>query len=401
MANVCVIGLGYIGLPAAALAAMNGHQVVGVDTKQNVIEAINAGKTHLEEPGLPEVVKTSVENGSLKASINPCIADVFIIAVPTPFVELSKEPDMSFVEAAAKSIAPHLKKEDLVILESTSPVGATNLNVRSIIEAERPELKDEVYYVYCPERAIPGKTLTEMCTNDRSIGGLTEAAAEKAVSFYKTFVTGKLLPTTAETAEMVKLVENACRDSQIAFANELSLVCDKLNLNVWDVIKLANHHPRINMLNPGPGVGGHCIAVDPWFIISSAPELTPLMQAARAVNDGKPEWVVQKVKEAIAQKAGQTVALLGLAYKPDVDDFRESPSITIAQQLKDVSDATVIVCEPYMTNSQDYKLVSLETALESDIIVMLTDHKEFKEITRGQLDRKTVIDTRGTFNENA
>lgn len=400
--KVCVVGLGYIGLPMAATLASKGHQVVGVDISEKAVAAINAGKTHLEEPGLPELVADCVAKGNLRATDVPVAADIFFLCVPTPFIEENKQADMKYVRAAAKSISGVIKAGDMVVLESTSPVGATRRDVAEEIYTQRPELEGELNIAYCPERAIPGETLREMVENDRSIGGVTPEASAKVAAFYRTFIKGEVIEASAEVTEMVKMVENASRDVQIAFANELHLTCDKLGLNVWDVIKLANHHPRVNILQPGPGVGGHCIAVDPWFIIAASPETTPLMRTAREVNDGKPHWVVQQVVNAVAkvEAAGNKpkIALLGLAYKPNVDDFRESPSITVAREVIKHYPAEAVVVEPYMQTSAEYNLVSLDEALDScNIIVMLTDHTEFKQINRGQLEGKLLVDTRGTF----
>lgn len=399
--HVCVLGMGYIGLPTAVIAANSGLSVTGVDIQPKVVESINAGKSHIHEPGLEEMIVQTRSSGKFEASLKPVAADVFLIIVPTPFIEENKAPDMRYVQQAAKDIAPLLKAGDLVILESTSALGATENDVKAVISAERPDLAGQVHFAFCPERAIPGDTMRELVENDRVVGGDSEQATEAAISFYKNFVKGELLPTTAATAELVKLVENSFRDVNIAFANELSLVCDKLGINVWDTIRLANHHPRVNILQPGPGVGGHCIAVDPWFIVDAAPEQAKLIKQAREVNDSKPEWVVSKVKEAVeaSESSEPTVALMGLAFKPNVDDLRESPSVKIAKSVQaQVNGARVVAVEPYLTEHADFELVSTETALdEADIVVMLTDHDEFKEIPLCELSGKAVIDTRGTF----
>lgn len=396
--DLCVVGLGYIGLPTAAICAGKGMKVLGVDIKPEVVEIVKAGKIHLEEPGLEAAVSAAVEGGCLTAATDLSEADIYMIAVPTPFVEESKQPDMSMVRQAAEAIAEVVEERALVILQSTSPVHATRDHVQQVIEEKRPDLAGKLAYVYCPERAIPGKTMVEMVENDRAVGGLTEEATQQGLAFYQKFVTGDLLPTQAATAEMVKLVENASRDGQIAFANALSFVCDKMELDVWDVIRLANRHPRVNILQPGPGVGGHCIAVDPWFIISAAPEEAAFLKAARAVNDSKPGWVVGKVKEAVAGLENPTVCVLGLAYKENVDDFRESPSVVITDRLMDEKVGHVLVVEPFMKNSTVYDLVTLEEGLQkADVVVMLTAHDVFKEITLGQLEGKKVIDTRGVL----
>lgn len=397
MSSVNVIGLGYIGLPTAALAANKGHKVTGIDINQLVVDTVNAGDIHIEEPGLKELVQATTSAGSLSATTELREADIHLIIVPTPFIEANKAPDMKYVRKAAQNLAGYLKEGDLVVLESTSPVGATRNDVQGVINETRPELEGKVHYAFCPERAIPGKTLQELIENDRVVGGLTPKAAEVAKSFYSTFVQGDILLTDAETAELVKLTENASRDVQIAFANELSLVCDTVGANVWEVIKLANHHPRVNILQPGPGVGGHCIAVDPWFIVSSAPKVTPLMRTAREVNDGKPSWVMEKVSEAMAANPNATVSLLGVAFKPDVDDMRESPALAIAKELSDANGAKVVVCDPHVADVEGLNMVDIDKALQNDIVVMLTDHQEFKDIPRERLSGKTLIDTRGTF----
>lgn len=396
--DLTVLGLGYIGLPTAALAAQAGLNVLGVDIQDHVVECVNAGQTHLEEPGLPEIVKAAVESGKLYAAHTPAPSDIFMIAVPTPVNHATHKPDMSMVETAARNIAVVAHAGNLVILQSTSPVGSTVHSVKHVIERERPDLIDKLHYVYCPERAIPGKTMIEMVENDRSVGGLSEEATVKGIAFYKHFVTGRLIPTSAGVAEMVKLVENASRDVQIAFANELSLVCDHMGLDVWEVIDLANLHPRVNILKPGPGVGGHCIAVDPWFIIDAAPDVSSLMRTARAVNDGKPDWVIDKVQRTIADigKDNPIICVLGLAYKENVDDFRESPAVTIVDQLIAQNIGEIIVVEPFMANSNKYTLVSLADGLaKADIVLHLTPHDAFQTITLAQLDGKNLIDTRG------
>lgn len=401
MARVNVIGLGYIGLPTAGLLAQSGHQVLGVDVQQKVVDKINTGQPHFEEKGLAGLVAKSVSSGKFKAALAPEQADVHLIIVPTPFIESDKSADMSYVHQACKNLASVLKKDDLVVLESTSALGATRKDVMDVIEAERPELKGQVHYAFCPERAIPGNTLHELIHNDRVVGGVNDAATQKAVSFYKTFIQGGILPSDDKVAEMVKLSENAFRDVNIAFANELSIVCDELEINVWDVIRLANHHPRVNILQPGPGVGGHCIAIDPWFIVAaSAKGNAKLMQQAREINDGKPHWVVGKVVEAVAQtnKENPTVGLLGLAFKPNVDDMRESPALKVAHLLKNTLKANIIACEPYATDLEGFNLVAKDDLLEkSDVVVMLTDHDAFKSVTLESLNGKQIVDTRGAL----
>lgn len=395
MSRVSVIGLGYMGLPMAAILAKAGHEVVGVDINPAVVNRVNAGACPFEEPGMPELVAEAHASGRLKAVTTPEAADIFVLSLPTPVDHATHEADMSFVAAGAKSIAAVLTGGELVVLESTSPIGATRTHVKDVIEALRPELAGKVDYVFCPERAIPGNTLKEMIGNDRLVGGLTPVAAERAKALYRSFCTGELLDASAEEAEMVKLVENASRDAQIAFANELSLVCDKLGLDVWKVIKLANHHPRVNILTPGAGVGGHCIAVDPWFIINSAPEMTPVMQAVRKVNDGKPFWVVEQVKKAAAGKKA-VVACLGLAYKPNVDDLRESPSITVVNELVKQG-FEVKVVEPHL-KQWNMPLYNLEEAVgTADVVVTLTGHSAFQALRDGALKGKAVVDAAGIY----
>ena len=327
--SVVMMGLGYIGLPTAALIASRGLQVLGVDIYEKVVDIINEGKIHIVEPDLDGLVHHVVKKGYLKAAAIPTTAEVYLIAVPTPFKD-DHVPDISYVLAATKSIIPTLEKGALVILESTSPVGTTQKMLEVILE-ERPELKDSIYVAYCPERVLPGNVLHELKHNDRAIGGIDEKSTQKAISFYKYFVVGELHPTNAKTAEMVKLVENASRDNQIAFANELSIICDKAGIDVWEMIALANKHPRVNILKPGTGVGGHCIAVDPWFIVSEFPEDSKVIRTAREVNNFKTEWVIEKVKNKALQfrvNNGREaiVACMGLAFKPDIDDLRESPA---------------------------------------------------------------------------
>jgi UDP-N-acetyl-D-mannosaminuronic acid dehydrogenase len=398
--KVSVIGLGYMGLPMAAVLADSGHKVVGIDINAKRVEAVKNGQCPFPEAGLPELLEKAHKSGNLTASTTPEAADVFILSLPTPIDHALHTPDMSFVEKAAENIAPVLQPGNLVMLESTSPVGATQRNVKDVIERLRPDLADKIDYVFCPERAIPGATLREMVENDRLVGGLTPQATQRGLDVYKTFCKGQLLACTAAEAEMVKLVENASRDAQIAFANELSQVCDKMGLNVWNVIKLANHHPRVNILTPGTGVGGHCIAVDPWFIIHEAPELTPQIQATRQTNDRKPLWVMKKIEEAV-HKAGGTpcvIACLGLAYKPDVDDLRESPSITVVDEIKKRPGFHAIIVEPHLSKHDDYALVPLETAIQTaKVVVTLTGHTAFKNLKDGTLKDKIVVDACGIF----
>ncbi len=401
--TVSVIGLGYIGLPTAAMLASRKLIVIGVDVNQHAVDTINQGKIHIIEPDLDSLVHAAVTNGYLSAQLKPTAADAFMIAVPTPFHD-DLSPDLTYVEAAAKSIAPVLVKGNLVVLESTSPVGTTEAMCKWIKEV-RPDLtlptdsaSPDIHVAYCPERVLPGKVVQELISNDRIIGGLTPSCSEKAKELYRTFVQGELLETDARTAEMSKLTENSFRDVNIAFANELSLICDKLNINVWELIRMANRHPRVNILTPGAGVGGHCIAVDPWFIVHSAPEQARIIRTAREVNDHKPEWVLSKILSAVANHNlnKPTVACFGLAFKPDIDDLRESPALHIVNKLADAYDGKVLAVEPNVesTNKLNNKaqLVSVEDGIKADIIVILVKHKAFAGLN---FDGKTVINVVG------
>ncbi len=409
--KISVIGLGYIGLPTATLFANAGLAVHGVDVTQNIIDAVNAGHAHFGEPKLDDILGAVVSAGRLKASLTPEPADVFILAVPTPFKD-NHEPDLAFVEAAAKEIAPVLAKGNLVILESTSPVGTTEL-VRDLLAAVRPDLKfpgdgvtsPNVHLAYCPERVLPGRILEELVSNARVIGGLTPACAELAVKLYRTIVKGECRVTNARTAEMAKLSENSFRDVNIAFANELSVICDKLGINVWELISIANLHPRVKILEPGPGVGGHCIAVDPWFIVSKTPQEARLIRTARIVNDDKPQFVVSKIETAAGKlRAHPTIACFGLSFKPDVDDLRESPAIEIVQILVKKDIGRVVVVEPHVKTlppslaSLGVKLTDTAEAIRSaDILVFLVDHKEFRGLDPSSFAGKTVVDPRGIW----
>ena len=404
MRDVCVVGLGYIGLPTAMLIANSGFKVYGMDPVERVVETVNRGEIHIVEPGLAACVKKAVFSGKLHADVKPHEADVFILAVPTPF-KGDKEPDLSFVESATREIAPYVKEGNLIILESTSPVGTTE-KVRDWLFEERVDLVGKsVYFAHCPERVLPGKIVEELPHNDRIIGGIDEGSTKKTINFYSRFVTGALLPTDARTAEMAKLTENSFRDVNIAFANELSIICDKLGIDVWELIRLANRHPRVNILQPGPGVGGHCIAVDPWFIVDSAPRDARLIRVAREVNDSKPHVVMEKVYEAVRMTENPKVACLGLAFKPDIDDLRESPSLQIAERLAAGTLDELLVVEPNirtlpvcLADKKNVRLVSVEEAMrDANIILLLVDHKEFKAMDRQLLKGKTVIDTRGIF----
>lgn len=404
MKNVCVVGLGYIGLPTAMLIANSGFKVYGMDPVERVVETVNRGEIHIVEPGLAAYVKKAVSSGNLHADVKPHEADVFILAVPTPF-KGDKEPDLSFVELATREIASYVKEGNLIILESTSPVGTTE-KVRDWLYDERMDLIEKsVYFAHCPERVLPGKIVEELPHNDRIIGGIDEESTKKTIEFYSRFVTGALLPTDARTAEMAKLTENSFRDVNIAFANELSIICDKLGIDVWELIRLANRHPRVNILQPGPGVGGHCIAVDPWFIVDSAPRDARLIRVAREVNDSKPHVVMEKVYEAVRTTENPKVACLGLAFKPDIDDLRESPSLRIAEELAAGTLDELLVVEPNirtlpasLAGKGSVRLVSVEEAMrDANIILLLVDHKEFKAMDQGLLNGKNIIDTRGIF----
>ncbi|BCR06691.1 UDP-N-acetyl-D-mannosamine dehydrogenase [Desulfuromonas versatilis] len=409
--KIVVMGLGYIGLPTASVLATKGYQVLGVDIKRNAVDTINEGKIHIVEPDLDLLVKSAVNSGNLRASLEPEEADVFILAVPTPFKKQDGEdtrvPDISYVEAATRKICPVLKGGDLVILESTSPVGTTK-RIAEIIKELRPELFDSplppphdspVHVAHCPERVLPGHILRELVDNDRVIGGIDITSAEKARDLYKTFCNGQIFLTTSCTAEMTKLVENSYRDVNIAFANELSLICDKLGVNVWELIELANKHPRVNILRPGPGVGGHCIAVDPWFIVDAAPDQARIIRVARQVNDTKPHWVIARVKAKAARFRDPVIGCLGLAFKANIDDLRESPALEITRALIADKVGRVMACEPNSNGEfTEFPLYDLGRVIaESDILVVLVDHDEFKMIDREGLKEKVVIDTRGIW----
>lgn len=396
-ASVCVIGLGYIGLPTASLLASWGHRVFGVDLAPKVVETINRGEVHLVEPDLGVIVQGAVGSGQLTAGHAPVEADVFLIAVPTPCTE-DKVPDLSAVEAAARSLLPVLRPGNLVILESTSPVGTTDDLVASILAETGYTPGVDFHLAYCPERVLPGRILTELVENDRIVGGVTPASTECAVEFYEGFVRGDVIATDSRTAEMVKLTENSFRDVNIAFANELSLICGELGVSVWELIRLANRHPRVDILQPGPGVGGHCIAVDPWFLVHGAPEQARLIKTAREVNDLKPEWVIQRVCRHARKLRDPVIACLGLAFKANVDDLRESPAVDIVRSLiaKDVGE--VLVCEPNISHSDEFQLVSVQEALSrADLVLVLVDHKPFLRIPREALQEKVLIDTKGVF----
>lgn len=420
--TISVVGLGYIGLPTAAMFASRKIKVIGVDVNQHAVDTINRGEIHIVEPDLDMIVHAAVTKGYLKATTTPEPADAFLIAVPTPFKNNDSEipePDLSYIKKASEAIAPVLKKGDLVILESTSPVGATE-QMAVWLAAARPDLTFpgpessytdtdiDVNVAHCPERVLPGHVVRELVENDRVIGGITAKCSARSVELYKTFVQGECVITNARTAEMAKLTENSCRDVQIAFANELSIICDKLDIDVWELISLANRHPRINILQPGPGVGGHCIAVDPWFIVSKTPEQAQMIHTARKVNDAKPEWVIDKVKLAIADflqanptktMKEVTVACYGLAFKPDIDDLRESPALNITKKIAALHSGSVIAIEPNInklpSSISSFNLSTFENARENaNIHLLLVDHKEFKNT---DLKVEYLIDTKGIW----
>ncbi|TPE13890.1 UDP-N-acetyl-D-mannosamine dehydrogenase [Pantoea vagans] len=414
--TISVIGLGYIGLPTAAVFASKGKKVVGVDINARAVETINRGAIHIVEPDLDQVVHAAVTRGDLRATTQPEPADAFLIAVPTPFKD-DHQPDLRFVKAAAESIAPVLKKGDLVILESTSPVGSTE-QMADWLAAARPDLRfpqhgetPDVFVAYCPERVLPGQVMVELINNDRVIGGMTPACSARASELYRIFLKGECVETNARTAEMCKLTENSFRDVNIAFANELSLICAEQGINVWELIALANRHPRVNILQPGPGVGGHCIAVDPWFIVAQNPELARLIRTAREVNDAKPQWVLDQVKTALAECLTQTgkrasditIACFGLAFKPNIDDLRESPAVGVAQKIAEWHRGTTWVVEPHIAQIADAlagkaELVPGEQALaQADILVMLVDHRAFRAIDAAQVQQQWIVDTKGVW----
>jgi UDP-N-acetyl-D-mannosaminuronic acid dehydrogenase len=408
--TISVIGLGYIGLPTAALFASRGYRVLGVDSNKEVVATVSQGKIHIVEPDLDGLVQKAVSSGKLTASTTIEPADAFIIAVPTPITE-DHRPDLSYIETAVSGVAPVLKKGDLVIIESTIPVGTTERVSRRFASC-RPDLKfpteaphaPDIFVAHCPERVLPGRVLTELVNNDRSIGGITTQCTRMAAELYLSLMTGNCFETTARTAELVKLTENAFRDVNIAFANEISLICQQLGVDVWDVISLANRHPRVKILNPGPGVGGHCIAIDPWFIVHSAPAIARLIRTAREVNDSKPQFVIEKVNEAVERNKKAQIACLGLSFKANVDDLRHSPALEIAEKLARTYGERVIAAEPFIKSMpQNLKsagarwMDALSAIDEADIVVLLVDHRQFRMIDPKQLQTKTIIDTRGLW----
>lgn len=415
--TISVIGLGYIGLPTAAAFASRRKQVIGIDVNAHAVETINRGEIHIVEPDLDRVVKTAVEGGFLRAATRPEPADAFLIAVPTPF-EGDHQPDMSYVRAAAASVAVVLKKGDLVILESTSPVGATE-QMAEWLASERPDLTfpqqageaSDIHIAYCPERVLPGQVMVELFKNDRVIGGMTATSSQRACDLYNLFLEGECVVTNARTAEMCKLTENSFRDVNIAFANELSLICAEQKINVWELIRLANRHPRVNILQPGPGVGGHCIAVDPWFIVAQNPQQSRLIRTAREVNDGKPLWVLDQVKQQVTEclmasnkRASELkIACFGLAFKPDIDDLRESPAMQITRMIADWHQGSTLVVEPNIEQlpqklGNTVTLLTLDDALrQADVLVMLVDHRQFKAVAPESVQQSFIVDTKGVW----
>lgn len=412
--HVAFIGLGYIGLPTAVVMANSGLTVTGVDVMKEKVELINRGEVTIVEPGLEEELKRALESGRFKASTEVPVADVYIVAVPTPFAE-SYEVDMRFIYSAAEAIAPKLQEGALVILESTSPPRTTEKMAKRIMEL-RPDLtpstdtnidaKGTIFFAHCPERILPGKAMEELRTNDRIIGGMSPEATKRAKAIYASFCKGELLDTNDRTAEMAKLTENSFRDVNIAFANELSLICDKLGIDVWELIELANHHPRVNILQPGPGVGGHCIAVDPWFIVSSAPETARLIRTAREVNDQKPNWVIQKIEDAIKTRENEAIGALGLAFKANIDDLRESPALDIVNSIAlRFPDSQILIAEPNISelpeglkHHKNVQLTDLNDVLDRcKVLTLLVDHDEFRHVTLADIEGKQVIDTRGIW----
>ncbi|TQE42403.1 UDP-N-acetyl-D-mannosamine dehydrogenase [Corynebacterium phoceense] len=412
--HVAFVGLGYIGLPTAVVLANSGVNVTGIDVNAANVERINRGEVTIVEPGLQEELTQALESGRFRATTEQVHANAYIIAVPTPFTD-THDVDMKFIYSAAESIAPQLEGDELVVLESTSPPQTTAKMAKRLLElrpdltadgTENPNNKPVIYFAHCPERILPGYAMKELRTNDRIIGGQTPEATRRATEIYSTFCDGELLATNDVTAEMAKLTENSFRDVNIAFANELSLICDKLGIDVWELIELANHHPRVNILQPGPGVGGHCIAVDPWFIVAADPENSKLIHTARNVNDGKPTWVIDKVKKVVTDTNASKIAVLGLAFKADIDDLRESPALSIAVDLaEELEDKTIFAVEPNVSELpkrlkgfENVELRDYQAAIAAaDVVLLLVDHKEFRSMDTAVLDGKTVIDTKGLF----
>ena len=413
--RVAFVGLGYIGLPTAVVMANSGLDVTGVDVMPEKVESINRGEITIVEPGLESELRSALASGRFRASTEMPKADVYVVAVPTPFTD-NHDVDMKFINSAAEAIAPQLEGDELVILESTSPPRTTERMAKRILDL-RPDLHSDsvdaspnertIYFAHCPERILPGKAMEELRSNDRIIGGMSPEATRRAKEIYSSFCDGELLESNDRTAELAKLTENSFRDVNIAFANELSLICDQLEIDVWELIELANHHPRVNILQPGPGVGGHCIAVDPWFIVSSAPETAKLIHLSREVNDGKPKWVLHKIQGEVSNlDASAKIALFGLAFKPDIDDLRESPALEIAREVAESeADRDVLLVEPNITelppqmrSFQNVSLTTVDEALEqAEVIALLVDHSQFKDIPARLLEGKKIIDTKGVW----
>jgi UDP-N-acetyl-D-mannosaminuronic acid dehydrogenase len=394
--KVCVVGLGYIGLPTAAVLASRGYTVHGVEVDARAADIINSGRAHIVEPDLDLLVRAAVETRRLAAHPEPAPADIFVLCVPTP-IGPGHTPDLSYVQLAARSIAPALRPGNLVILESTSPPGTTEM-IAALVAEQTGLGPGQLFFAHAPERVLPGQILREVVQNDRIVGGVDRASGELCAAFYRSFVSGEVFVTDARMAETAKLVENAYRDVNIAFANELSVVAERLSLDVWDLIALANRHPRVNILRPGPGVGGHCIAVDPWFLVHAVPDATGLIQQARATNSAKPSWVVARIMRRAERLKRARIACLGLAYKPDIDDLRESPALEVVRQLAASGNYDLRVVEPHLTSHPELELSSLEAALEgADIVVFLVAHRQFRQIPRLLLNEKLVIDTCGAL----
>lgn len=398
--KACFMGLGYIGLPTAIIAAKHGVDVIGVDINAKVVEKTNQGILHIIEPGMEEMLQEVITAGKFKAYTTPQECDAYFMVVPTPF-KGDHEPDVSYVEAATRAVLPLLKEGDLYVIESTSPIGTTEM-MANIIFTERPELKDKIYIAYCPERVLPGNVIYELVHNDRVIGGLTPESTDKAIEFYSQFVQGELHKTNSRTAEMCKLTENSSRDVQIAFANELSLICDKAGINVWELINLANKHPRVNILQPGCGVGGHCIAVDPYFITADYPAESKIIASARQINNYKSFWCAEKVKSTMLEfelknKRKPVVAMMGLAFKPNIDDLRESPSKTIVGKVMQMcNNAEILIVEPNVEEHNTFKLTNYQEAFDkADIVVMLTAHDQFKTLPYNE--NKVILDFCGIY----
>jgi UDP-N-acetyl-D-mannosaminuronic acid dehydrogenase len=397
--TVSVVGLGYIGLPTASVLATKGFRVFGMDVRADVVDTINQGRIHIEEPDLDILVRSAVNSGQLSASYEPQPADVIMICVPTP-IRPDHSPDVSYIEQACAAIRPLVAKGNLIILESTSPPRTTEEIVVKHAIPEGLRVGEDVFVAHCPERVLPGRILLEVVQNDRVVGGITPACTERATQFYESFVHGSVLGTSALAAEVTKLIENSYRDVNIAFANELSVLADRLDIDAWEIIELANRHPRVNILSPGPGVGGHCISVDPWFLVHADPGTTRLIRTAREVNDAKPRYVVERVLKLAGQFATPTIGCLGLTYKADVDDLRESPSLEIVHDLRKQDKCRILACDPHVSGERfkEFELYSLEYVLEhANVLVLLTDHKQFKKIPRKILQEKVVVDTRGVW----